>query len=82
MISRAVSIVIFFAALLGTGTFLSEIRPFATVPVLREKIAWFVPLCLVFNRENQLKRNYAEATVKKGESGYNNLCSFMRHPPC
>jgi len=41
MISRAVSIVIFFAALLGTGTFLSEIRPFATVPVLREKIAWF-----------------------------------------
>jgi hypothetical protein len=33
--------VIFFATLLGTGTFFSEIHPFTTVPVLREKFAWF-----------------------------------------
>ena len=41
MICRTVSIVIFFATLLGTGTFFSEIHPFTTVPVLREKFAWF-----------------------------------------
>lgn len=41
MISRAFSILIFFAALIGTGLVLSEIRPFAAVPALKEKFAWF-----------------------------------------
>jgi hypothetical protein len=40
MISRAFSILIFFAALLGSGALLSEVQPFAIVPEVREKYAW------------------------------------------
>jgi hypothetical protein len=40
MIARAWPVLIFFAVLLGSGTWLAEIQPLATVPVLREKSAW------------------------------------------